>query len=121
LYSAYFPTSVGDNAADRLGDLYFEQGRFDRAVDCWLAVLRERPDSEISPALLAVKAALGLSRAGRKGEIEAIRGELADRFADEVVTIGGRKAKAAEHLRTLPGEPGPAKAPDPPDSSAAGP
>jgi outer membrane protein assembly factor BamB/TolA-binding protein len=121
LYSAYFPTSVGDNAADRLGDLYFEQGRFDRAVDCWLAVLRERPDSEISPALMAVKAALGLARAGRKGEIEAIRGELADRFADEVVTIGGRKAKAAEHLRALLGEPAPAKVPNPSDSTVDGP
>ena len=44
IFSAYFLTSVGDNAADRLGDLYFEMGRFDRAADCWLAVLREHPD-----------------------------------------------------------------------------
>ena len=99
LYSAYFFTSVGDKAADRLGDLYFEQGRFDRAADCWLAVLRERTDSDLSPSLMAVKAALGLARAGRRAEIEALRGELADRFADELVTIGGRKAKVAEHFQ----------------------
>ncbi len=73
IYSAYFITSVGDNAADRLGDLYFELGRFDRAADCWLAVLRERPDSELSPALLAVKAALALARAGRRSEFEQVR------------------------------------------------
>lgn len=57
IYSAYFSTSIGDNAADRLGDLYFELGRFDRAADCWLDVLRGRTDTDLSPALLAVKAA----------------------------------------------------------------
>ncbi|HEY2157566.1 MAG TPA: hypothetical protein VGH33_18200 [Isosphaeraceae bacterium] len=82
IFSAYFPTTVGDNAADRLGDLYFEQGRFDRAADCWLAVLRERLDSELSPALMAVKAALALARAGRRSEIDALRRELSGRFAD---------------------------------------
>ena len=100
IFSAYFLTTVGDNAADRLGDLYFEQGKFDRAADCWLAVLRERTDSDLSPALMAVKAALALARAGRRSEIDALRRELADRYADEVVTLGGRKAKAAEHLKT---------------------
>ncbi|WP_406699088.1 PQQ-binding-like beta-propeller repeat protein [Singulisphaera sp. Ch08] len=98
IYSAYFPTNVGDNAADRLGDLYFEMGRFDRAADCWLAVLRERPDTDLSPALIAVKAALALSRAGRQAEIVALRGDLADRYAGEKVTIGGQTAPAAEHL-----------------------
>jgi outer membrane protein assembly factor BamB len=101
LFSAYFLTSVGDNAADRLGDLYFEQGQFDRAADCWLAILRGRPDSEISPALTTVKAGLALARAGRRSELDALRAEAGDRFADEVVTIGGRKAKAAEHIKQI--------------------
>ncbi len=112
LYSAYFLTSIGDNAADRLGDLYFEQGRFDRAADCWLAVFRERPDSELSPALMAVKAALALAKAGRRAESNAIRDELADRYADEVVTIGSRKAKVAEHLRNVPAPADSTKGPD---------
>ena len=111
LYSSYFLTSVGDNAADRLGDLYFEQGRFDHAAECWLAVFRERPDSELSPALMAVKAALALARAGRRAEGEAIRKEVAGRYADEIVTIGGRKAKAAEHIRLAPGDAGPGVTP----------
>src|SRR5262249_49870224 len=34
VYSGYFLSSVGDNASDRLGDLYYEVGRFDRAADC---------------------------------------------------------------------------------------
>jgi outer membrane protein assembly factor BamB len=107
IFSAYFLTSVGDNAADRLGDLYFEMGRFDRAADCWLAVLREHPDSDLSPALISVKAALALSRAGRRAEIAAIRHDLKERYADEKVSIGGRVAPAADHLaRYLSDEPG---------------
>ena len=104
IYSAYFPTSVGDNAADRLGDLYFELGRFDRAADCWLAVLRERPDTDLSPALSRVKAALALARAGRRAEFDAVRGELADRYADENVTLGGRTAQAGRAPPPLLGD-----------------
>lgn len=104
VYSAYFITTVGDNAADRLGDLYFEQGRFDRAADCWLDVLRERPDTDLAPAMLAVKAALALERAGRQSELEPLRGEIAEKYRDEPVTIGGRSGPAAEVLVKLLGE-----------------
>jgi outer membrane protein assembly factor BamB len=101
IYSAYFTTAVGDNAADRLGDLYYELGRFDRAADCWLAVLRGHPDTDLSPGLLSVKAALALVRAGRKAEFEQIRSELADRFNDEKVTLGGQTALPRELLERL--------------------
>ncbi len=104
IYSAYFITSIGDNAADRLGDLYYELGRFDRAADCWLAVLRERPDSELSPGLLSVKAALALARSGRRAELDQVRGELADRFSDEKITLGGQTGTPAELLRRLLGD-----------------
>ncbi len=104
IFSAYFITSVGDNAADRLGDLYFELGRFDRAADCWLAILRERPDTDLSPALISVKAGVALFRAGRLSEFEQVRSELANRYADEKVTIGGQKAAASELLKRLIGD-----------------
>jgi outer membrane protein assembly factor BamB len=104
VYSAYFITSVGDNAADRLGDVYFERGQFDRAADCWNAVLRERPDTDLSLALLSVKAAAALSRAGRQAEFEQLRRELADRYGDEQITIGGQTAAAPAVLERLLGD-----------------
>lgn len=104
IFSAYFITSIGDNAADRLGDLYFEQGRFDRAADCWLAVLHERPDTDLAPALLAVKAGVALDRAGRHAELDQVRAELADRYRDEKVTIAGRTGLVGEVLRQLIGD-----------------
>ena len=98
VYSSYFSTSVGDNAADRLGDLYFELGQFDRAADCWMAILRDRPDTDLSPALIAVKAALALHRAGRRAEFEQIRTDLKDRHDDETVAVGGESGKPTEVL-----------------------
>jgi outer membrane protein assembly factor BamB len=101
LYSSYFLTSVGDDAADRLGDLYFEKGQYDRAADCWLSILRERPDSEIAPVSLTVKAALALARAGRRSELDALRPDLTDQFGDETLTLGGRKQKVADLVKEL--------------------
>ena len=104
LYSAYFLTTIGDNAADRLGDLYFEKARFDRAADCWLAVLRDRTDSDIAPALLAVKGAVALAKAGRWTEFQAIRSEILERYPDEIVSVGGRAAKTVEQLQRIIGD-----------------
>ncbi len=101
IYSAYFNTSIGDNAADRLGDLYFELGRFDRAADCWLDVLRERTDTDLSPALLSVKAALALHAAHRQSELDQIRADLTQRYADDKVTLGGQTAAAPVLLDRL--------------------
>jgi outer membrane protein assembly factor BamB len=101
IYSAYFTTAVGDNAADRLGDLYYELGRFDRAADCWLAILREHPDTDLSPGSLSVKAALALFRAGRRAEFEQIKAELADRYNDEKITLGGQTSSPRDALLRL--------------------
>ena len=101
LYSAYFSTSIGDNAADRLGDLYFELGRYDRAADCWLDVLRERTDTDLSPALLSVKAALALQASHRQSELEQVRADLRERYADDKVTLGGQTAAAPVLLDRL--------------------
>ena len=105
-YSAFFTTTVGDNAADRLGDLYFELGRFDRAADCWLSVVRDRPDTDLSPALLTLKAALALGRSGRWAEVDHLRDDLEDRYRDELVTLGGETGPAAALLRKWAGDRG---------------
>ena len=44
------------------------------------------------PAALSVKAALALFRAGRRAEFEQIKTELADRYNDEKITLGGQTA-----------------------------
>ncbi|AMV41044.1 PQQ-binding-like beta-propeller repeat protein [Planctomyces sp. SH-PL62] len=107
IYSAYFTTTVGAAAADRLGDLDFEQGRFDRAADCWLSILRDRPDADVPAATVAVKAAIALFRAGRRSEFDQLRAEIEDRHRDEPTTLGGETATPPEWLRRLVDAPAP--------------
>jgi outer membrane protein assembly factor BamB len=55
----------------------------------------------LSPGSLSVKAALALFRAGRRAEFEQIKAELADRYNDEKVTLGGQTASPREALLRL--------------------
>ena len=64
-------------------------------------MLRERPDTDLSPALAGGEGRRGADRAGRRSEFEQVRAELADRYRDEKVTIAGRTGTAAEMLRRL--------------------
>ena len=120
VYSAYFTSSSGDNAADRLGDLYFELGRFDRAADCWLAILRDHPDSDLTPGLLSVKAALALARAGRRAEFEQVKADLVNRYSDEKFTIGGQSGPPGELLGRLLGTDNPPRDAGKPQPASSG-
>jgi outer membrane protein assembly factor BamB len=121
IYSAYFSTSIGDNAADRLGDLYFEMGRYDRAADCWLDILRERTDTDLSPALLSVKAGLALHQAHRVSEFDQIRTDLRERYAGDRIKLGGLSAVAPAALEQLLKDQGATDGNGTPASSSADP
>ena len=62
VFDKYFASSLGDVAADRLGDLYFERGQMAEAANYWEAVLRDHPDSSIPRLRLLTKAALACAR-----------------------------------------------------------
>ena len=97
----YLFTSSGDAAADRYGDLLFEQGDFSHAIQAWRSVLIFRPESNLSKAQLAVKVAISLAREGRWQEFQAARDQMKDRYADASVTLGGVSVKALDHLDKL--------------------
>jgi outer membrane protein assembly factor BamB len=94
-------TSVGDLAANRLGDVLFEQGDMLGAIDAWQRVLDLRPDSSLSRPLLSTKIGVALSNAGRWSELAEVERQLKTRYAGETVTIGGAKVVATEHVAAL--------------------
>lgn len=101
LVDRYFLTSVGDLAADRLGDALFEQGEFAAADQMWRAVVEKYPDSRLSPAKLQVKRCTALARLGRREAVAALATQIADQYPDQRVTIGGKEVVAAEFARSL--------------------
>ncbi len=94
-------SSVGDRAADRLGDLYFEQGDMDKALVAWRSIVDYCPDSKLSKAQVLVKMATVLARDRRWSEFREIEKTVRERYAAEVVEIGGRRVTAAEQMGLL--------------------
>lgn len=86
----YFITSVGDRAADRLGDALFEAGDFVGADRCWQLILDSYPDSQIPAPLLLAKRGTALARAGSWGPLDAVRAAARDRYAGQAARVGGK-------------------------------
>ncbi|HVW39513.1 MAG TPA: PQQ-binding-like beta-propeller repeat protein, partial [Pirellulales bacterium] len=101
IFNDYFITASGDVAADRLGDLYFEQGEMDKAAECWQAVIDFRPETAIPRVRLLVKAAIALARAERWGEFEETCRQVRERHANESVVLGGKQQPAIKRLDEL--------------------
>lgn len=100
LFQLYFITSVGDKAADRLGDACFESGDFLAADAAWKAVLDYYPDSTLAKARLRLKRCAALARAGRWQDFDAVAAAIgAD--SSESMRLAGRDVPAAQFLATL--------------------
>ena len=102
LFDFHFISSVGDQAADRLGDIAFEAGRFAAAARYWRKILEHCPDTDLSRVRLRVKLATALTRAGPSRELGRVREILRERFADETLTVAGRELRVREYLELLP-------------------
>ncbi|MFI5379067.1 MAG: PQQ-binding-like beta-propeller repeat protein [Tepidisphaerales bacterium] len=97
----YFITSVGDQAADILGDLYFERGDFVAAARTWESILANYPESGISKLKLHVKKAVALARAGKMDGFGVELGIVKDQFPAQTVTVAGKDMSPTEFLASL--------------------
>lgn len=94
-------SSVGDRAADRLGDLYFEQGEFDRAATAWRSVLGYCPDTKLAKPRLLLKIATALARAGRRSEFADIEQTILKDHGGEAIVVAGAGAPLSDRLTEL--------------------
>jgi outer membrane protein assembly factor BamB len=101
IVNRYFVTAIGDQAADRLGDAFFEMGDFSNAQRCWGMILENYPDSSLPVVLLQTKRAIALARAGEWDQFEVVRSVLHDRYAGQTAHIAGQDVVAASFVDGL--------------------
>lgn len=101
IFDKYFISTVGDRAADRLGDALFEAGDFSAAGAVWGAVLNEFPDPAVPPLRLHVKRCTALARARQWSAFDEAARTVRAQFAGERLTIGGKDVAATDYLDTL--------------------
>lgn len=99
--STYLITSVGDVAADRLGDLEFEAGNFLDAIECWRSIVNRRPDSRLSKGRLLIKIGTALARENRWDDFRELQRMADKEQSDQKFMVGGREATLAHHLEQI--------------------
>jgi outer membrane protein assembly factor BamB len=98
VYQEFFLTSVGDNAADFLGDSAFERGDFENAERYWRNVLEKHPDSDVPEARLLFKRGLALAQLGQATSLTAVTRSLEQRYPGQMMKAGGKEVKPEEYL-----------------------
>ena len=104
IYDRYFITSVGDDAADRLADDYFEHGQFAEAARCWKSIFDYHPDTNLPEPRILVKRAIALFRGGLNAEYHSVRQQLEQQFPGTKVTLGRREIVAEDYFKGLDAE-----------------
>jgi outer membrane protein assembly factor BamB len=97
----YFISSVGDKAADRLGDALFESGDFASAATTWNAILKNIPDTTLSRLRLRTKRATALARSEQWALFDQAIREISSEFAGEQINIAGKQQVATEYLEAI--------------------
>lgn len=100
LYSWFLLTSSGPRACDLLGDLYFEQGRFLEAADCWATLLAAHPGTR-PELVMQSKRCLALWRAGESAAARAIAEGLTERFGDQPIRLAGEQQTVKQYFSAL--------------------
>ena len=88
LYSFYFLTPAGADAANELGDAYFERGSFQQATKIWSNVIDQHTLSRDRELKLQCKLAVAFRRANDAVRLKDVCAVLNQRFAGEKIKLG---------------------------------
>ena len=101
VYKRYFLTPAGAQAANLLGDAYFQIGKFAEAERCWQRLQESHPGHDFSEVRLRLKRAIAMRRAQHHEKYEQLAHTLRNQFVGETALIGGQNVQPGEVLDAL--------------------
>ena len=101
LLGMYFITSVGHQAADRLGDDLFEAGDFGGAEQAWSAIVDQQAESDLSIPRIQFKRAVAMIRTKQFTRAKEIMAWLKQHAPEYKTTVAGSEVSPQEYLTTL--------------------
>lgn len=96
-------SSVGGEASELLGDLYFERGAFARAEHAWSRSLAYGESTGEAALRLEAKRVIALMRGGDRAGAHTLYAALAARYGDRSITVGGEQVAAIALLQDAVG------------------
>jgi len=101
LLDRFEAATIGANALELLGNLYFEQGMFRLAAEAWLRAIEHDAVALDRVPQLHVQRAVSMIRGGDQPGAQAIYQELAGRFERLPVRVGGAEVNGLELLSSI--------------------
>lgn len=101
LFDRYFFSSFGDRLANELANVRFQNGEFREAAELWERVLREYPETDLSPAGLLTKQAFAWFRANEQTRFATVASQIEQLPPNTLVTVGGEQVPPLSVVKQL--------------------
>ena len=101
IINGMFLSTCGDQTADLLADIAFEEGRLEEALFYWDMVLNSYPDSDIPKEIIYYKISCALNYLEKEERYQEILTVIQNKFSDKIIYIRDIPCKADKGIKII--------------------